>query len=230
MCGRTTLVTPSEDLVDLFGIDPPTVTWPARYNVAPTDPVAAIRQGADGRRTVALMRWGLIPASATDAKAGARMINARAETLLQRGIFRSALASRRCLVVVDGFYEWTHAGKRRLPHYITQEDGRPMALAGLWGSWRRATGEVIETCTVVTIPATPPVTRLHDRMPLVLTPRDIDAWLDPRAKTEVLSAVLGEGPRVQPLRTHAVDPAMNNVAHDDPANIEPVPEERTLFG
>jgi putative SOS response-associated peptidase YedK len=230
MCGRATLSTSPEDLARLFGLDAPTVAWRARYNIAPTQPVAVIRGTIERRRSLGLMRWGLIPGFAKDPGIGGRMINARVESLGQKDVFRAALASRRCLVVVDGFYEWTHEKARRVPHYVRRANGSPMALAALWDAWRSPSGEIVESCTVVTVPATPPVSSLHDRMPLVVPPSLFDRWLDPAMKVADLAPVLEAQIGVGELLAYAVDSRVNSPINDGPENIEPFELQRTLFG
>ena len=188
MCGRATLSTSPDELRQVFGLgETPTLT--ARYNIAPSQPIAVIRASAApaaGARRVELLRWGLVPSWAKDAKIGAKMINARVESLTTRPAFRDALEHRRALVLVDGFYEWEKRGRARQPFFVHRADGRPFALAGLWDRWTSPRGgdgvgvarEVIESCAVVTCPAAPPCDRLHDRMPLVVPPPLWSLWLD----------------------------------------------------
>jgi len=154
------------------------------------------------------------------------MINARVESLTERGIFRAALASRRCLVVIDGFYEWTRDKPRHTPHYVKRADGRPMALAGLW-----AGAGQLESCTIVTVPALPPVAKIHDRMPLVVSPDLFDEWLDPSRRTAAdLARVLGAKLEGGGLTSYPVHPRVNRAAEDGPENIVPFELQRTLFG
>jgi putative SOS response-associated peptidase YedK len=231
MCGRATLATPPEELAELFDLEPPNVRWGARYNIAPTQLMAVIVKAAPGKRVLALMRWGLIPSFAEESRGGAGMINARVESLERRGVFRHALAARRCLVVVDGFYEWTREGARRAPHYVKRADGRPMTLAGLWDSWRSPDGGRLETCAIVTVPATPPVASIHDRMPLVVSTELIDAWLDPSRTTALdLAPVLAARAPGGELVTYSVHPRVNAPANDGPENVVPFELQRTLFG
>ena len=186
MCGRATLSTSPDELRQVFGLgETPTLT--ARYNIAPSQPIAVIRASAapaSGARRVELLRWGLVPSWAKDAKIGAKMINARVESLTTRPAFRDALEHRRALVLVDGFYEWEKRGAVRQPFFVHRADGKPFALAGLWDRWTspsgggNGTGEVIESCAIVTCPAAPPCDRLHDRMPLVVPPPLWSLWLD----------------------------------------------------
>jgi putative SOS response-associated peptidase YedK len=235
MCGRAALSTPPEDLAELFGLEPPTVAWPARYNIAPTDPVAVIRRegsgGSQAKRVLGVMRWGLVPSFAKDVRGGASLINARVESLAQRGVFKKALASRRCLVVVDGFYEWTHDKPRRTPRYVKRVDGRPMTLAGLWDAWQSPEGTRLESCTIVTTAANAKIAEIHDRMPLCVSPALIDEWLDPtRTTTEDLARVLQAKVAEEELESFTVHPRVNQVGADDPLNIVPFELQRTLFG
>jgi putative SOS response-associated peptidase YedK len=233
MCGRAALVTPVEDLVDLFGLAPTALTLPPRYNIAPSLPVAAVvRRSNDGRRELALQRWGLIPAGAVDPSVGARMINARIESLTKRSAFREAARERRCIVLVDGFYEWRHDGKKSHPYFVRRRDGRPMALAGLWDTWQGAGAEPFESCTIVTMPSAPPVSRLHNRMPLVLEEGEIDAWLDPRVRAVAELAPLHRAPRADVLEAYSVSSRVNNPANEGPECTQPAEEEgtRSLFG
>jgi putative SOS response-associated peptidase YedK len=230
MCGRATLATPPEELVRLFGLEPTEVSWSARYNIAPTQPVAVIVAQPPGMRVLGLMRWGLVRSFAEESRKDARMINVRVESLARRAIFREALVSRRCLVVVDGFYEWTHEGARRAPHYVRRANGNPMTLAGLWDTWQSPDGSVLESCAIVTIPATPPVASLHDRMPLIVSPGLIDVWLDPsRTRATDLALVLEARVDESELVTYSVHPRVNGPANDGPENVVPFELQRTLF-
>src|SRR5215475_3154725 len=143
MCGRTVLVTPDDELRDAFGLPELPLDRTPAFNIAPTEPQAIVR--TPGR--LELVRWGLLPSFARKPGEGARFINARAETVATLSAFRDAYRSRRCLVIVSGFYEWRSEGKRKLPFYIHREDRRPFAFGGLWSTWTsRDTGEVIDTC------------------------------------------------------------------------------------
>lgn len=168
MCGRFTLRVPAAELVEIFRLLRRPDVQP-RYNIAPTQPVAVVRR-IDRGRELSMLRWGLVPSWAKDPKIGARMINARAETVATKPAFRTALRRRRCLVPADGFYEWAKsAGGTKQPHYITRRDGRPFAFAGLWESWDGPDGSSIESCTIVTTEANDLVGRIHDRMPVILS-------------------------------------------------------------
>src|SRR5215472_9933854 len=174
MCGRATLTASGDDLREAFDLAE-TPSFPARFNIAPTQPIAVIRSP----RRLEWLRWGLVPPWARDVREGNRFINARVETAPTLPVYRDAFASQRCLVVVDGFYEWRGKGPGRRPFHLRRPDKKPFALAGLWARWVSRDGEVVESCTVLTTDAKGVVADLHDRMPVVLEPGFYGAWLDP---------------------------------------------------
>lgn len=177
MCSRYSL-TSAPGLVEthfsLMRIDP----FPPRYNIAPTQPVAIVRRGASGGRELALVRWGLIPGWVKDPGAFATLVNARAESAIEKPSFRAAFRHRRCLIPTDGFYEWAGRARARIPHLIRRKDRAHFALAGLWEHWLGADGSEIETMAILTIPSVEPVARIHDRMPAILSPDQFAPWLD----------------------------------------------------
>ncbi|MFA6109054.1 MAG: SOS response-associated peptidase, partial [Candidatus Latescibacterota bacterium] len=160
-----------------------------RYNLAPTQPVAAVVQR--DRRVLELLTWGLVPSWSKDPSGGVHAINARAETLTTKPAFRNALQRRRCVVLASGFFEWRHEGRDRVPMFIRLADGRPLGLAGLWEEWTSAEGEPLRTCTIITVAANPFLASIHDRMPAILEPAAVSRWLDPNAAgAEPLLALL----------------------------------------
>ena len=153
MCGRIVLKSPASQIAAQFDLPAAPPPLAPRYNIAPTQPVLAVRADtADGRRAD-LLPWGLIPPWSPDPTVGAKMFNARSETVAEKPAFREAFAQRRCVVPVDGFYEWRKVGKGRHPHYFSRTDGRLLALAGLWERWEYPGGKVIESCSVLTTEA-----------------------------------------------------------------------------
>src|SRR5262249_23577950 len=183
MCGRFTRTAASkETLADLFQLSDPPGLLPL-FNIAPTQPVAAVRvvPGGHEREMVAL-RWGLIPSWANDPKIGYKMINARAETAATKPSFRSAFRSRRCLLVADGYYEWQKQAGAKQPFYIRLKGGKLFAFAGLWERWAPTDGEAIESCTILTTAANELTKPIHDRMPVIVDPRDYGQWRDPAKK------------------------------------------------
>lgn len=220
MCGRYTLAAPDPArLRERFPLGE-SVEVRRRFNVAPGDDVLAVAAGRDGAPRGTLLRWGLVPSWAEDPRTGFKMINARAETVAEKPAFRDAFAHRRCLVIADGFYEWQREGGRKRPFHITRADGAPFAFAGLWATWHGPDGLVLRTCTIVTTEAAPSITRLHDRMPVILEPGEEATWLDPAAPPAVLRALL------DPLADdrvafREVSPAVNDARFDDPHCLDP---------
>jgi putative SOS response-associated peptidase YedK len=220
MCGRFTLQIPAELLAELFGlVEPPEI--PARYNIAPTQQVAAVRRHEGGNR-LDFLRWGLIPSWAKDPSIGSKMINARSETLDEKPSFRAAFKHRRCLVLASGFYEWEVLGGKKVPRYLRLKDGSPMAFAGLWESWRAPDGENLETCTILTTAANSLIEPLHQRMPVILHPGDYDRWLDrtlsdPAQLKDLLQTYPSEAMEGWTVSTQA-----NSPKRDDPELIAPV--------
>jgi putative SOS response-associated peptidase YedK len=237
MCGRYTSTTPAADLAQYFGVDE--VVAPelgARFNVAPTDETYAVAESKDGRR-LGTFRWGLVPFWAKDVKVGAKMINARAEGLADKPAFRRPFERRRCIVPADGFYEWERTGgKRKQPWYITRADGKPMAFAGLWESWRPVKDsdqDKVRSCVVITGEPNERVARLHDRMPVLLPPETWDEWLDPENHDlEALQSLLVPAP-AELLAMHPVSTLVNTVTNDGRELIDPIDpiddDEPTLF-
>ncbi len=186
MCGRFTLQSPSDVLADLFDVDDVPGLEP-RYNIAPTQTVVALRAGMDDEpRELAFFRWGLIPFFAKDMKMGARMINARSETVASKPSFRAAFKRRRCLIPADGFYEWRKVADDKIPFHIGFGDGSALAMAGLFERWKNPDGNVVESCTILTTEPNPEMAPIHDRMPVILGPEDWDLWLDPGVESRQL--------------------------------------------
>ena len=179
MCGRFAFYSPHEAVVRLFGVAVVPGIEP-RWNIAPTTYVAAVRE-AGGPREVAMLYWGLVPSWAKEKSIGARMINARSETLGEKPSFRNAFRRRRCLILADGYYEWQRSGAVKQPYFIAFADGQPFGMAGLWERWRDpATGEPLESCCIVTTSPAPTVAHVHDRMPVIVPSEAYAEWLDPK--------------------------------------------------
>lgn len=222
MCGRFSLSTPAEILADRFQLTSAPSLAP-RYNIAPTQPVAAVRltPGHEGRM-LELLRWGLIPPWAKDPSLGAQLINARAETAATKPAFRAAFRQRRCLVPADGFYEWQREGLRKQPFYIRMRDGKPFAFAGLWEHWEGLDGAAIDSCALLTTEPNELLRPVHDRMPVILDPRDYELWLDPEVrKLERLTPLLRPYPP-EDMTAYPVSPRVNNPRNDDPLCTEPL--------
>lgn len=222
MCGRFTQQRPASELAEIFGAEPLVDDPGGHFNVAPTDEALVVVQ-RDERRAVTAYRWGLIPHWATDPRVGSRMFNARAETLTASPAFREAFRRRRCLVPVDGFYEWKREGTIRQPYLVTRADGRPLALAGLWAGWHDpSTDTVRRTFTIVTTTPMEALADLHDRMPVVVAEDAWSRWLAPMAGDGgELLGLLAPDERVD-LRIQAVSRLVNDVRQDGPALVEPL--------
>lgn len=221
MCGRFSLGTPAGDLAAALGLPEPPGFTP-RFNIAPTQTHPVVRAGAAAPEWCTA-RWGLVPPWAKEAGLGARMINARAETLAEKPAFRAAFRRRRCLVPADGFYEWTGQGPGRRPHFIGLAGGEPFTFAGLWEVWTAASGEVLLTFTIITTEANALLRPLHDRMPVILPPARRAAWIDP-AITD--PGLLKDGLVPYPpaaMRHFPVGTFVNNPRHEGPACREPGP-------
>jgi putative SOS response-associated peptidase YedK len=228
MCGRFSQQRPASELAEIFAAEPLADEPGPRFNLAPTDDALVVVQ-RDERRAVTAYRWGLIPHWADSAKVGSRMFNARAETLTTSPAFRDALRRKRCLVPVDGFYEWKREGRRRQPFLIAASDGRPLALAGLWSGWRDpAADRVIRTFTIVTAGPNDQVADLHDRMPVIVPEAAWSTWLDPALDDPAeLQGVLQPNEDVD-LRILAVSPLVNDVRNDGPELIVPASVESAI--
>jgi putative SOS response-associated peptidase YedK len=203
-----------------FGLPFPPEIRP-RYNIAPMQQVPIIRENSEGTRELVQVRWGLVPRWAKDPSIGTRMINARAETAATKGAFRYALARHRCLVPVNGFYEWRRTASGKAPLHIGMPDARPFGLAGLYERWLSPEGEVLDTCTIVTTAACESLRDVHERMPVIVPDADYARWLDcsnPDAG-DLLATWSGERLRVYPVSTR-----VNAVRNDDAALCDPIAE------
>jgi putative SOS response-associated peptidase YedK len=226
MCGRYELHSHPAAIALAFGLaHPPDVH--ARYNIAPMTEVPIVRVGTEGQRELARMRWGLVPRWAKDPSIGARMINARGETLADKPSFRTLYRRHRCLLPADGFYEWMTLAQgagagtapRKEPQHIGMADGSLFGLGGLYERWRNDNDEVLDTCTIVTTEANARLRALHDRMPLIIPREEYARWLDP-ANADVADLIVpypSEGVAYYPVSSR-----VNNVRHDDASLIERV--------
>ncbi len=217
MCGRFAFYSPSEATAALFGASG-ALPVEARYNIAPTQYVAAIRNGEDNTPELAMLRWGLVPFWAKDPSIGNRMINARAETVAEKPAFRAAYRHRRCLVLADGFYEWHREGGVKTPYYISSADGQPFAFAALWENWNsKETDESIQSTTLITTEANDFMASMHHRMPVVLTPESAQRWQ--AGGDDALGYALEHVPE---LRAWAVDRRVNNARNEGEDLIQAV--------
>src|SRR6185437_11609314 len=188
-----------------------------RVNIAPSQPVVAVKQSKGKPRTITMMRWGLIPAWAKDPSIGNRTINARSETIDNTISFSDSVRSRRCLIPADGFYEWKKSGKVRQPYCFEVGEGELFAFAGLWDTWKNPQGETIESCTILTTTPNELLADIHDRMPVIIPPDKYDLWLDPDVEDfEAVKEVLRPYD-ANSMRQYPVSPKLNDVNNE---NIE----------
>lgn len=219
MCGRFTLSQSAEAIASVFQLNQVPTLEP-RYNIAPTQPVSTVLQTtAQKERQFQMWRWGLIPAWAKDATIGAKLINARAETVAEKPSFRSAFRHRRCLVVADGFYEWRRQEGKKQPFYFRMHNGQPFAFAGLWEHWQDPDGEAIASVTIITTAANELLQPIHDRMPVILNPKDYDLWFDPALqKSEHLQQLL-QPYSAAAMISYPVSTKVNKPTNDTPELI-----------
>jgi putative SOS response-associated peptidase YedK len=250
MCGRYATARARQELLDEFQIelDASEDAIEPDYNVAPTKSVPAVihrapkdKDADEAVRTLRTLRWGLVPSWAKDLSMGARMINARLETVHEKPAFRRAFAKRRCLLPADGFYEWYQLKDpgeqgeqaeqpkkskkpKKQPFFIRPRDGAVMAMAGLYELWRNPEDEWVWTCTVITTAATDDVGQIHDRMPMTVAPEQWAAWLDPTVNDpDVVRGLLAPAMAGR-MAAFPVSTAVNNVRNNGPSLVEPLPD------
>ena len=209
MCGRFAFYSPSEATAALFGVSASIPVEP-RFNIAPSQYIAGIRETDDTGRELAMFRWGLVPFWAKDVAIGNRMINARAETVSEKPSFRAAYRHRRCLLLADGFYEWKKEGAGKVPYFISLANGESFAFAGLWETWQsKETEEIIQSATLITTAANDFISTVHHRMPVILQPDTADRWL--AGDDELLADVAENSPTFQ---AWPVDKRVNNARNE----------------
>ncbi len=219
MCGRYSLTTPEDHLVEVFDVPPVTFEYRARYNIAPSQDVPVVASDRRGTR-LGLLRWGLVPAWSDGPATGSPMINARAESLLDKPSFREAAVARRCLVPADGFYEWAKEGDRKVPYWIHSPDREPMGLAAIWERWFPGGTDPVYSMAIITVEANEGIRHLHHRMPAIVPAAERGAWLD--TETPVGDALSLLKPYEGALEAYPVSTLVNSPANDVPECIEPV--------
>jgi putative SOS response-associated peptidase YedK len=231
MCGRYTLTDPDPRRIRArFGLtEEAKMEEEPRYNIAPTDPVLAIRRSDDGGREIGRLRWGLVPGRWAERRSGPPLINARAETLQRQPAFTESFRGRRCLIPSDGFYEWRDDERGKTPVWVSRSDGDLFAFAGIWAALRARDGSgELHSCAIVTCDPNELIRPIHDRMPVVLDPSLEAPWLDPDAEEENLMQMLSPAPE-DLLVLREVGDAVNNVRDDGPHLIEPREGQPQLF-
>ena len=220
MCGRYASSANPDDLAGYFRVEePPEEVLPPSYNVAPTDPVYVVVERKE-KRSLKVVRWGLVPSWAKDPKVGARFINARRETVAEKPAFRAAYQRRRCLVPADGYFEWQPQGGTKQPYFLVARDRRPLAMAGLYEVWKGPDERFLWTCTVITTEAADELGHIHDRMPLLVPEEAWARWLDPSVEDPGQDLLVPGTPGV--LDAWPVSPAVGNVRNNGPELVEPI--------
>ncbi|WP_224981967.1 SOS response-associated peptidase [Geomonas agri] len=220
VCGRFAVDVPAKVLSESLGLAEVPNLAP-RYNVAPTQEVAVVREGADGDNRLDLLYWGLIPAWAKERSIGYKMINARSETLQEKPSFRQAFKYRRCVIPASGFYGWRHEGKAKIPHYIRIREGLPMLFAGLWETWKSPEGEQVESFTILTTGANRLLESIHERMPVILHPDECGRWLDRHLTDPTPLSVFFQPYPADLLEMWQVSPLVNTPKYDSCELIAP---------
>ncbi len=230
MCGRYTLISPLDDLLDVFGVPEVHFDYRPRYNIAPSQDAPVLAEDQDGRR-IGLLRWGLIPSWADDPAIGSRMINARSETASEKPSFRAAFGCRRCIVLADGFFEWSRPGLagrhsegkgKKAPYWIHLPTQKPFGMAGLWEKWSPPEGDPIHTFTILTTEANDDLRSLHHRMPVILPPDVYRDWLSLDTSPSDLQEMMAPC-SVGVLDARQVSTLVNSPRNDVPECIEPIP-------
>lgn len=220
MCGRSSLHDAPVSVLERFSLPPVVPGFKPRYNIAPTQEQLTIFASEKGLAQLKPLRWGLVPAWASDKSIGARMINARSDTLATKESWEFLLRRRRCLVLADGYYEWTSTDKTRIPMFFHLTGHRSFAMAGIWDRWQR-NGETLETCAIITTDPNVLAARVHHRMPVVLTLDGAEEWIDPATRTR-RAVELMVPYEAADLECYEVSRFVNSPANDSPECIEPV--------
>jgi putative SOS response-associated peptidase YedK len=228
VCGRYAFFSAHEAVVRLFGVANAVPIEP-RYNIAPAQLVPVVRTDSDGVRRLAMLHWGLVPPWAKERSIGARMLNARAETVAEKPAFRAAYRKRRCLIIADGYYEWRQLAGSKQPYFLRATNGEPFAMAGIWESWiERESGEALESCSIITTAAVGLAVTVHDRMPLILPQAAYARWLDAATPMTEIDTLAGS-PVGADLTAAAVSTRVNTVRNEGAELLEPAPATPDLF-
>lgn len=233
MCGRYILQRDPAGLASYYETGAPTPNFAASWNLAPTQAGLAVRRHPQtGARHLDVLRWGLVPSWAKDATGGARLINARSETILDKPSFRDAFARRRCLVPMDGFYEWHAEGKAKQPFAVALRDGAPMTVAGLWEGWKQPDGSWLRTYSVITTASAGRQALMHARMPVILPPEAWARWLGEEAAEPGELLELLRPAEDSLLAFWPVEARVGRVAENDAALLRPATVElpEALYG
>jgi len=233
VCGRYRLSKRKQIIEEYFDAADWQDDWSPRYNIAPTQPIPVIRQHPkEPTRQLSLMKWGLVPHWSKDASSAASTINARSETAAEKPAFRDPLKYRRCLIPVDGFYEWKRNEASKQPYCFEVNEGELFAFAGLWDGWKDAEGQWVKSCSILTTTPNAVTSAVHDRMPAILRKDDYEVWLDPGMQNVAAISELLKPYDAQSMRCYPVGTRINYVANDDEEcsrPVEPVQNQNSLF-
>jgi putative SOS response-associated peptidase YedK len=217
MCGRYSFAVEDDLIRERFGVSVRSAIYKARYNCAPTQNLAVISNDEPG--ILSFYRWGLIPSWAKDPSIGNRMINARAETMIEKPSFERAFRLRRCLVLSDGFFEWKRSDEK-IPYRICLKDHSPFSMAGIWETWKNPAGEWIRSFSIITTRANTLVEEIHDRMPVILSREDEKRWINPAREEDLLKLLCPYPP--EEMKAYPVSKKVNSAGNDTPEVLEPV--------
>jgi putative SOS response-associated peptidase YedK len=219
VCGRYCCSLEGNRLLEIFGLLVVPADFLPRYNIAPSTNVLTVREAST--RAAEWLRWGLVPSWAKDPAIGNRMINARAETLLEKPSFRNAVQRRRCLILANGFYEWQRGSRASasVPYFFRLKDQRPFAFAGLWESWHDSSGHELRTCAIITCAPNALVANVHDRMPVILPPESCYEWIRPGPAEAVMSLLQPADPAL--MEAYRISRAVNSPDVDGPGVSQP---------
>lgn len=228
MCGRFTLSYKTKELQLALGLPEMNLDWQPRYNIAPTQPVAAILDSKT--KKIEFLRWGLVPSWAKDIEIGNRLINARSETIMEKPSYRNGFARRRCLILADGFFEWKKGKMKNSPsqpYYFFLENKEPFALAGIWEIWQPPDGGELWSTTIITCDANDLVKPIHDRMPVILDKDHMFDWLEDRPQKELVEMMSPYDD--EKMSTYMVSKAVNSPFNDTADCIEEYKHNDMLF-
>jgi putative SOS response-associated peptidase YedK len=222
MCGRFTRKENFKQLAKVLGLQN-IPAFPPRYNIAPSQLIACVRTNPESRKKECVqLKWGLVPSWAKEPGLGQKMINARAETVSEKPAFRKAFKLQRCLILADGFYEWKREGKGKQPYYVHFSDNRPFAFAGLWECWAKEREQPLESCTILTTGPNALMESIHHRMPVILSPKQCELWLDPGIQDpHLLFPVLQPYPS-EDMEAYPISLMVNNPRNDSPLCVQPL--------
>lgn len=228
MCGRFTLTYKTKELQMLLGLPETNLDWQPRYNIAPSQPIAAILDKES--KNIEFLRWGLIPGWAKDESIGNRLINARSETIMEKPSFKNAFNRRRCLILADGFYEWKRSktkGSPSQPYYFYLEDKQPFAIAGIWEIWQSPNGSEVWSTAIITCEANEILSPIHERMPVILDKEVMFDWLEDRPAKELITMM--KSYPADKMDFHMVGKGVNSPFNDVPECIQEKKFDGKLF-